>query len=256
VPNAESTPPAALPWRRALLVTALCGAVAAIALATLPSAEVWSALTPGDCDEYCEASTRCGELATRAAVQQPLNSWSNLAYLFVGVLALRRPLRPTAALFAASLGVLAVGSFLFHATVTREMQWLDMVGTYAALVAVIARGVAAAFSVSELAVVAVALFADALFAVFKWAISAYVALPLLIAAATVPIVRWVRLGRRPAREAFVPLVLFVAAFVARQLDVAHVGCAPESILQGHATWHVLTAASLASAYFFFDAERA
>jgi hypothetical protein len=234
-------------------VTSIAAVATAAIFAMLPSAEVWAALTPGDCPEYCEASTRCGALATRAAIQQPLNTWSNLAFLFAGALVLRRPLDRFAVLFAASCAVLAVGSFLFHATVTQEMQWLDMVGTYAALVAVLARGVAASFALPAGLVLAAALVADGLFAVFKWSISATVALPLLLVAIAIPMTRAVLHGRRTAREALVPFAVFLAALLLRQLDVAHVGCHPESRLyQGHALWHLGTAASLALIYFFFD----
>jgi hypothetical protein len=250
-----------LPWRRALVITAAAGAATALATARLPSAEVWASLTPGVCDEYCENSTRCGPLATRPAIQQPLNAWSNFAYLFAGLLALRRPLRPTAILFAASAAVLAAGSFLFHAAITREFQWLDMVGTYAALVAVLAHGAAVAFGVAQGIAVGGALVLDALFAVFKWRIDATVALPVLIAAVAAPMTTVVRARRATARAALLPLALVAVAFALRQMDVAGIACAPESRLyQGHAAWHVLTAASLAASFLCFErasaAERA
>lgn len=251
--SSEPIPPAAPAWRFAALVTVGTGVAAAIALAALPSAEAWASLTPGDCGEYCETSDRCGPLATRAAVQQPLNTWSNLAFLFAGALAWRRPLRPLVALFVASCAVLAIGSFAFHATVTREMQWLDMVGTYGALVALIARGAAVAYGLPEGPVLAAALVADALFAAFKWAIVSYIALPLLMVAASFPMLRWVTLGRQSARAALVPAALVCAAVLFRQLDVAHVGCDPGGLYQGHALWHALTAASLATSFFFFEA---
>jgi len=51
-----------------------------------------------------------------------------------------------------------------------------------------------------------------------------------------------------------PAVLFAAAFLVRQLDVDHIGCHPESFLyQGHALWHLLTAAALGASFFYFDA---
>lgn len=242
-----------LPWRTALAATALAGGVAWLVLAQLPSAGVWGGLTPGDCREYCEASLRCGSLADRAAVHQPLNAWSNLAYLFVGVLAWRRPLRATAGLFLASCTLLAVGSFLFHAAVTREFQWLDMVGTYGVLVAVAARGWAVAFGLAEAVAVSGALALDVLIAVFKWRLDPYVALPALMGLVAVPMVRRVRGGRQSARHALVPLALFLAAFAFRQTDMGRQLCFPESaVFSGHALWHVLTAASLAGAWFFFD----
>jgi hypothetical protein len=239
------------PWLSAALATAMVAAATFAALAALPSGAVWSRLTPGDCAEYCEASTRCVALAERAVVQQPVNTWSNLAYLFVGALAWRRRPAPTRALFVASCAALAAGSFLFHATVTREMQWLDMVGTYAVLVAVLARGTSRAFACADARVALAALAAMALIAVFKWSIDAWVALPLLLVACAVPTVAWVRAGHVSARRALAPLGLFAAAFAFRQLDVTRVVCAPEGWLQGHALWHVGTAASLAAAFACF-----
>jgi hypothetical protein len=241
------------PWSRAAMATLAAGAVGVAALAGLPDALVWSGLTAGDCAEYCENSTRCGPLAERSAVQQPLNAWSNLGFLFVGLLALRRPISPLAMLFAVSCGVLAVGSFLFHATITREMQWLDMVGTYAAIVAVIARGVVAEYGVRPGIAIAVALVADLLFAVFKWSIPSTIALPLLIVVASIPVVRMTMRGRRSTRAALLPGSLMLLALLFRQLDVAGIWCLPESRLyQGHALWHLLTAASLGAMYFFFE----
>lgn len=248
--RAELRPP---PWSRAALGTAAVGLLAGVVLAGLPSALAWSGLTPGECAEYCEARTRCGPLAERAAVQQPLNAWSNLGFLFVGMLALRRPVSALATLFAVSCALLAAGSFLFHATITREMQWLDMVGTYAAIVAVIARGAVAAFGVRPAVAIAAALVADLLFAIFKWSIPATVALPLLLGVLAVPIARVTREGRRSLRAALLPAILMAVAFLFRQLDVAGIGCLPESRLyQGHALWHLLTAASLGAGFFFFE----
>lgn len=243
-----------LPWKRALGATLAVAALVAFAATRLPSAEVWADLTPGVCNEYCERSTDCGPLASRAAIQQPLNTWSNFAFLFVGLLAWRTPLRPTAALFTISCGVLAAGSFLFHAAVTREFQWLDMVGTYAALVAVAARGFVAAFGVAEAVAVAGAVVVDALFAIFKWRIDAFIALPVLILAITVPMARVVTAGRASVRAALAPLALFGVAVLLRQLDVSGSLCSPESrVFQGHALWHVLAAAALGASYFCFEA---
>jgi hypothetical protein len=242
-----------LPWKRALGATLAIAAPVALVTARLPSAEVWADLTPAVCNEYCERSTHCGPLASRPAIQQPLNTWSNFAFLFVGLLAWRAPLRPTAALFTISCGVLAVGSFLFHATVTREFQWLDMVGTYAALIAVVARGFVAAFGVAESVAVAGALALDAFFAIFKWRIDAFIALPLLILAITVPMARVVIADRASVRAALVPVVLFAVAVLLRQLDVSGSLCSPESrVFQGHALWHVLAATALGASYFCFD----
>jgi hypothetical protein len=239
-----------LAWRPALLGTAVLVALAAGVFAAFPDGTLWSGMTPADCAEYCEAHTRCGPLATRPSVQQPLNSWSNAAFVFVGLLAIRTRPRALALLFAGSAGLLGVGSFAFHAAVTRETQWLDMVGTYAAVVSVAALGLHKLGLRAGVAV-ALALVVDGLFALFKWRIDAWVALPLLVIAAAIPMILAVRAGRGSARAAVLPLALLLFAVALREADVRRVLCWPDSLLfQAHALWHVLCAASLGASWHF------
>ncbi len=241
-----------LAWRPALVGTGALVVLGIAIFATVPDGTLWAAMTPADCTEYCERHTRCGPLATRPSVQQPLNSWSNAAFVFVGLLALRTRPRALAALFASSAVLLGIGSFLFHAAITRETQWLDMVGTYAAVVAV------AAFAWHRVGVpapvaVALALVVDVLIAVFKWRIDAWVALPLLVLAAAVPMALTVRAGRGSARAALLPLGLLLIAVALREADVRRVLCWPDSLwFQGHAVWHVLCAASLGASWHFLS----
>lgn len=245
--------PAPLPWAAAALGTLLLVAVAALWLSAYPTAEVWGGLTPADCAEYCEAHLRCGPLETRAAVQQPLNSWSNAAFVFVGLLGLGARPRSLAVLFAGSAIVLGIGSFWFHASVTREGQWLDMVGTYAAVVAVGALGLER-LGVRAATALGLALALDVALAVFKWQLDGRVVLPLLVVAASLPVGLAVRAGRGSARAALLPLGLIVLATLLREADVRRVLCWPESVLfQGHALWHVLCAASLGTAWRFLAA---
>lgn len=243
-------PSSSLAWRPALGGTLALVAVGVAVFTAFPDGTLWSAMTPADCAEYCESHTRCGPLATRPSVQQPLNSWSNAAFVFVGLLAIRTRPRALAALFASSAVLLGIGSFLFHAAVTREAQWLDMVGTYAAVVSVAAfawhkAGVRAGVAAAS------ALLAIGLIAVFKWRIDAWLALPLLVLAAAVPMALAVRAGRGSARAALLPLGLLLIAVALREADVRRVLCWPDSPwFQGHAVWHVLCAASLGASWQF------
>lgn len=249
-PHHADVTPSPLAWRLALGGTLALVVVGAAVFAAYPDGTLWSAMTPADCAEYCEAHTRCGPLATRPSVQQPLNSWSNAAFVFVGLLAIRSRPRALAALFASAAVLLGIGSFLFHAAVTRETQWLDMVGTYAAVVAVAALGL---HKVGVRAGVALtlALIVDLLIAVFKWRIDAWLALPVLVLAAAVPMALAVRAGRGSARAALLPLGLLLIAVVLREADVRRMLCWPDSPwFQGHAVWHVLCAASLGASWLF------
>lgn len=214
-------------------------------------------MAESDCREYCEGSTRCGPLATRPAVQQPLNTWSNLGFLFVGLLAaVRRPRpwrEPDVALFAASCALLFLGSFLFHAALVRPFQWLDVVGMYVALSALAARGLHLAFGVGWRTLVPAWAGANLLLAVFKWWLPTFLLLGLLGGAVGLAMALLVRSGRGRPGAALVPLGLFALAFVIRELDVRRVLCWPDSLLyQGHAVWHLLCAAMLWSVWRFFE----
>jgi predicted membrane channel-forming protein YqfA (hemolysin III family) len=54
---------------------------------------------------------------------------------------------------------------------------------------------------------------------------------------------------------FVGLVALVLAVFFRQLDVARQFGTPESAIQGHALWHLLTALALGSMYLYYRSER-
>ena len=64
---------------------------------------------------------------------------------------------------------------------------------------------------------------------------------------------------QPRHKLFFPLmllsaVMLVAARFCWQLDVAGKFSGPEALLQGHAVWHLLTALSLASMFFYYRSE--
>lgn len=236
-----------------LVVTTAIAVVGALVLSPYPSAEVWGRLTPGDCAEYCEASAHCGALARRAVIQQPANSWSNLAFVLVGFVALFRRLTPRSVTFALACCVLGIGSFLFHATVTRELQWLDVVGMYVALGAVAARGLHDAWGLRWSRVLPAYLGWSSLLTIFKWQLDTTIAMVALGFVVAWAMARRMRAGAGSLAAALLPLGLIGIGYGVRALDVSRAWCDPASWLQGHALWHLLSAASLYTAWRFFDA---
>jgi hypothetical protein len=237
---------------RAAIITGVLGAALLGASSLLPSAQVWSSLTPGNCAEYCEASQRCGELASRAAVQQPLNTWSNLAYVFFGLeVLLMTGAGMVDVLFALSMLVLGIGSLLFHATVMLEFQWLDVAGMYFVLVALIAAACDALWAPSRRGLIAAAVAADILLAAFKWRINTWIAIPGLGLCVTAQLWMMARRSSQSTGRLFAALALLAIGFLLQRLDVHRTLCWPESrIFQGHALWHVLTATALWLSYRF------
>ncbi len=241
------------PGTWALLATLGCAAVLAIIFAQFPSAETWAHLAPGNCTEYCERYTSCVlPLAQRPVIQQPLNSWSNLGFVFVGLLAIFSLPVAGSWLFGLSCVILGVGSFLFHASVTYPFQWLDVVGMYVVEAALVAWALHRTWGTAYSRLLPLVLIADIVLAVFKWQLNTMLVMVSMGAAIAALMAVHVRSGRQSLRFALLPLLLIAVAYGIRGLDVQKVLCVPDSLLfQGHALWHLLCAATVYLAFQFF-----
>jgi hypothetical protein len=225
----------------------------------------WNAYAPATCTAtrcFCEFP-RTGTL-----VIQPANTWSSFGYVLIGFLMLVLPYAsdPASALSAISgrtLGVTAivvgVGSGLLHATLTLWGQFFDVLGMYLVgsflLVTAIARwrripdGAAVALYVLLCASLVTVLIV--LPEVRRWLFAV-----LLIFAIFIELV-----FARPSRPgARLPLYLggLVAtsiAFGIWTLDQSGLVCAPNSLFQGHAMWHLLGATSLWLSFKYYLSER-
>lgn len=222
----------------------------------------------------------------RAVFRTPANTWSNLAYVLVGFYAIalaRRDRRlggeeravnylrsaPLLGfLFGAACCYLGLASGLYHASLTRLAQQLDVASMYAPLLASLAlfagravrngrsRSGWPAFDVAPVLVLLVVAACWLLF-VFKWSMSAKLVLQTLIGLHAMAALIELSLGRgaMPVRWLGFSLVALAAAVVCRELDVARKFSRPDAWLQGHACWHVLTAVSLACVYLYHRNER-
>jgi hypothetical protein len=233
--------------------------------------------------------------AERVWPDQPIrtraNTFSNLAYVTVGLYACglglsdRRQARlasPDAppvnivvatpalsALFGLSCLWLGFSSGLFHASLTRAGQRLDVAAMYPPLLSLLAIAAARAlparigrrFGVGlptwSLLAAAVIVAEIALWR-WKWSMSATTVLSSLIAAMALVTVAEHLLWPRRCRSAWLGWgACFLAAGIAcRQSDVAgSFPVGPDSYLQGHALWHLLTAAALGTLYLHERSER-
>jgi hypothetical protein len=223
----------------------------------LPDGCPWSGWTPPNVD-WCEE-----ELCSW--IVNPADTWSNLAYLVVGVVMWRRALRgdqERLAIFGPAGILVAVFSFVYHASYTYFLQFFDFVGM---------------FVFGFVMITANALRLGWISAARQWW---FFGLGVLGASALVPLVSQtavpiqslvvvlivVMLGQElaihrhadPAAKAtdyrayFVALALLTVAATFSLLDVTRIWCAPQNHwIQGHALWHLFSAASLYALFCFY-----
>jgi hypothetical protein len=220
--------------------------------------------------EYCEFNN------TDKLFHQSMNTYSNLAYSFFGVLIVLIALadyRNKSAqglnhmeqfpLLSAFMGAcfiyLSFGSAFFHASLTWVGQRFDMNGTYGLSVALLGIGLYHVFHmitftdkikqywIGALGVLILAFFQIHLI------VSSSILLPVLIMTnLALTIINYIQF--RQDRSIIFPLlslILLVIAVKIRTLDVQKVDCDPYSWYQGHSVWHVLTAMSSFCNYAFF-----
>lgn len=220
--------------------------------------------------EYCEFNR------TDRFFHQPMNTYSNLAYFFLGVLVLQiafsdyknRNLSSANRLEAFPLlsvlvGLcfvyLSFGSAFFHASLTYVGQRVDMNGTYGltlTLVGVALYHVLHTINFSESAkqrwmVALVVLIV--LFLKISLLIPSGILLPVLILSLLLLTgVHYFQFRKkRFGWVAITSFILIVVAIKIRTLDVQKFGCNPHSLVQGHAIWHLLTGLSSFCSYAFF-----
>jgi hypothetical protein len=198
--------------------------------------------------KWCEAP-QC------AWVAEPANTWSNLAYAVAALLMFlwaRRDPRASLRLMAAAVAFLAVCSFAYHASNTFAFQVLDFLGMYGFLflplvLNLIRRGALPA-SRGPAAYAGLVLLGLALLFAGRALRLPYQALIAAGAAVTVGSELWAMpRAVRPASyrdfAAAVGLLLVAEGF--SLLDLTRAWCDPhDHVLQGHAAWHVVSAASL------------
>ena len=226
----------------------------------------WRAYAPASC-----TTTRCFcELPrTGTLLLQPANTWSSFGYVLIGCLMLvgaygRDLGSALSPLSARTLGgtsiIVGVGSGLLHATLTLWGQFFDVLGMYLVgsflLISAIARwrripdGAAVALYVALCASLVTALLVVP--EVRRWLFA------VLLFLAIVTELVFARRSRPSARIAFYfgGLVATAIAFGIWILDQEGVVCAPSSLLQGHAVWHLLGASSLWLTFSYYRSERA
>jgi hypothetical protein len=221
----------------------------------LPPGCPWSGFTPPNVD-WCEE-----ELC--AWIVNPADTWSNLAYVALGLWMWRAARgRSDLRLFGPAGVAVGAFSFAYHASYTWALQFFDFVGMFLFCFTVIARNAIRLGWVAprgeplffSLGVLGASALVPVLFELGV-AIQLTVAVCIAVALAQEAVLR----RRAPPGAAFsrsywVGLALLGLAALCSLLDVTRVACDPQNHwLQGHAAWHVLSALALLAFFRFYAA---
>lgn len=199
---------------------------------------------------FCEAP-RFGELMV-----QPMNTLSALAMLMVAVFVYRKGKRegwPTfyTNVYLGALSLLFVGTAFFHATLTNFGQWTDGLGLYAVITFAGVYVLRLRMGMSHRAFLGVYLVINVLAGVFSFFFMQY-RLPLFgsFVGATIVLIFYV--GKNalhfPRADLWKTLALFGVGLVFQVADNRLLICSRESVWQGHALWHVLSALATYTLY--------
>ena len=235
---------------------------------------------PNGCVEgggcFCEA-------ARPGFVRQPANTWSDLGFVLVGLAigahATRTRMGANArnrmragglypALYAAIVVFMGPGSMYFHASLTRWGGSLDVLSMYFFITFWVVYALARGYDLSRRRFVQLYIGLNAVIAIPQIAIghaSALVFGPLAFAGFVLELLLQPLGGPRPAwlpqpapirtRWVIAGWACFAAAF-ALWIPSRTGGplCDPDSLLQGHAAWHLLSAATTGCFYIYWCSE--
>ena len=207
---------------------------------------------PDDC--FCEA-------IRDSLVRQPANTWSSLAFVVAAFWVLVRIRssdrgrtalsRAEAGLFVSALAIVGLGSAFYHARLTFFGQVLDVSGMYLIATFILLHRLGPRFRLPPRGSVVAFVIANAALMVAQVTTPSLrrVVFGVLLVAALV--VEW-QASRRGRPWLLRGTALMALAFAIWTLDRECLVCAPESLLQGHALWHILGAIAAACLFKSYE----
>lgn len=243
-----------------LLLTAMLG----VWSARSGSLAQWAPATclPDHC--FCEA-------IGSGAVAQPANAWSSLAFMLAGLWIAQ----PSAGskykarnrmagepvyrrIYGCALVAIGLGSYFYHATLTFAGQVCDMSGMYLLITFSSVYGLARITRLRARVALLSYIAANLALLAFQMAfpdLRRYVFAALVLGVLSIE-----RHYRRASETTIASRWLWCAAgamavaFLVWVLDITRAICKPESMLQGHAVWHVLGALAGWCLYRYYQSE--
>jgi len=247
---------------------------------------IWADQISYNCDEYCENSHQCEhEMKERPTVQQPVNAWTNLAYLLVGLWPISNRLNTANVVFCLVNVYLCIGSFTFHASLSETWRKIDVAAMYTQLATIVGHGFHAVTNVAwGYILVPVLMLAVSLPFVksdmddsslnSSKVVVIFVSLIIcnVVVIVAYKILQICRCKKGPNEEAAwrydfycrvsaicksvtvasMPGVVFIVAIVVNNKDTDRTWCKPDGAFQGHGLWHILTGLAALMLWEFFS----
>jgi len=178
------------------------------------------------CREWNESKIRsnCTPGKELTGIAEPVNAWSNLAYIIGGAVAFILSGTLSSVIFALSMTALGIGSFLYHAIPSRKSARLDHFGIYAVF-----------SSLLLLALGAISLMAGLVSWAFAYKFSHRIETDLNATTGVVGILAFLAVG-------ISTMSLFGLGFIGVAFIVWHLDIRGWLLGRyGHGIWHILTA---------------
>ncbi len=220
----------------------------------LPAGCPWSDWTPPNL-KWCEDNL-CAWITT------PANTWSNLAYILLGILMWRQANQGSETrlrLFGPASIAAGACSFAYHASYTFFFQFFDFVGMFIFCFVLIVLNWERMGRLREGQLLAAFLagvgVCSALVPILFWLeipIQITVVVLILMIISQEWRLSWQETSHGHYPIYFVGLALLTAGAICSALDLSHTWCDPSNHwLQGHALWHLLTACCLYVQFVFY-----
>jgi hypothetical protein len=230
----------------------------------------WSNYRPADClPNYCFC-----EAIGNGLIRQPINAYTNIAYILAGIIILvylartkpifnlRSPIsdlpRRLFILFGIACILVGIGSFLYHASFIFLGEEMDDDSMYLIGAFMLFFELAHQRKITTRQFIGYYITLNLLLEVVIFMIPVVrggVFAILVIASLTlVEISIWKGIVASQRRQYYTAIGLFGVAYFIWILDKTHLVCNPDSLIQGHAIWHLLSALAALMYFFYMDRE--
>lgn len=219
-----------------------------------------------DCYPHCYCERPIG-----GPIEQVSNSFSNFAYIIIGSVLAFLPIEPKSGnlytqyrsfrwTFAMSVFVTGIGSFFYHTSLTEVGRFCDWLGMFLVASFILSYSVSRFFDLGPAAfrslyfpLTAGILIVMETTWIYEYRTALFVG-EFVLGVAISFAASSKRKSEFESRYLAMSLVCFFTGFGVWLLDRLDVVCWPDSVVQGHAIWHILTAVALFFAHFYLVSE--